>query len=61
MDIEGIAFVVLVAGGLTCFGVVLAFVTWWSERPRSDQIADAPAGHEMPPPAVHPTTSFGAP
>jgi hypothetical protein len=33
MGTEAIAFLVLVFGGFSVFGVVLAYFSWWSARP----------------------------
>jgi hypothetical protein len=33
MGAEEIAFLAIVVGGLSIFGLVLGFVTWWSNQP----------------------------
>jgi len=35
MTLEEIAFLVLIFGGLSIFGIVLGVVAWWSSKPAS--------------------------
>jgi hypothetical protein len=47
MSIAGIAFLTLVVGGLSIFGLVLGFVAWWSDRPTTDVAEKARPGRPV--------------